>query len=43
MENLEHIITTDLNKPPFLTTAENLVQEKITALKKRKDTKNNEV
>ena len=40
MQNLEHIVTTDLVKPPFLTDVENLVQEKITSMKQRKDSKN---
>lgn len=37
MQNIEHIMTTDLHKPVFLTDAESLVQEKITMMKQRKD------
>lgn len=39
MQNLEHIMTTDLVKPSFLTDVENLVQEKITHQKQRKHNK----
>lgn len=37
MQNIEHIMTTDMHKPVFLTDAESLVQEKITMMKQRKD------
>lgn len=39
MQNLKHIITTDMIKPPFLTDVEKLVQESITNMKQRKDSK----
>lgn len=39
MQNLEHIITTDLNKPEFLTDTEKLIQERINLLKQKKDNK----
>lgn len=38
MQNLEHIITTDIMKPEFLMAVENLIQERITKQKQRKDT-----
>lgn len=37
MQNLTHIITTDMITPPFLTDVENLVQVNITNMKQRKD------
>lgn len=37
MQNVEQIVTTNIYKPTFLTEAENLVQEKITSMKQRKD------
>ncbi|MEB2282409.1 hypothetical protein LAV73_20910 [Lysinibacillus xylanilyticus] len=37
MQNVEQIETTNIYKPIFLTEAENLVQEKITSMKQRKD------
>lgn len=40
MQNVEQIVTTDIYKPTFLTEAENLVQEKITTMKQKKDNKN---
>lgn len=39
MQNIEHTLATGLNKPLFLTDVENLVQEKITTAKQRKDSK----
>lgn len=38
-ENIEHIITTKDNKPMFINEAEELVQERISKQKQRKDTK----
>lgn len=40
MQNVEQIVTTDIYKPTFLTEAENLVHEKITTMKQKKDNKN---
>ncbi|MFJ5624879.1 hypothetical protein ACIQD3_19655 [Peribacillus loiseleuriae] len=37
MQNIEHIMTTDIHKPVFLTDAERLVQEKVTMMKQRKN------
>lgn len=37
MQNIEHLLTTDLNKPDFLTDVENLVQNRINEMKQRKD------
>lgn len=37
MQNLEHIVTTDLNKPEFLLDTEKLIQERINLLKQKKD------
>lgn len=37
--NMEHIITTSDYKPAFMSEAEGLVQERITNLKQRKDSK----
>lgn len=37
MQNLEHLMSTQDNYPPFLSKAENLVDEKISNLKQIKD------
>lgn len=37
MQNMEHIMTTDLNKPEFLSDVENLVQDRINVQKQKKD------
>ncbi|MCZ2260757.1 hypothetical protein [Sporosarcina sp. G11-34] len=37
MQNMEHIMTTDLNKPEFLSDVENLVQDRINLQKQKKD------
>lgn len=37
--NIEHIITTKENKPAFIDEAEELIQERISKQKQRKDTK----
>lgn len=39
MQKLNHIITTDLNKPEFLIDIENLIQDRITLQKQKKDNK----
>lgn len=36
MQNLEHIVTTDINKPEFLIEAEELIQERISVMKQKK-------
>lgn len=38
-ENIEHIITTDDNKPSFLNEVEELIKKRITKQKQRKDNK----
>jgi len=40
MQNVEQIVTTDIYKPTFLMEAENLIHEKITTMKQKKDNKN---
>jgi hypothetical protein len=40
MQNLEHIVTTDIYKPEFLTEIENLVHERITTMKQKRIIKN---
>lgn len=36
MQNLEHIVTTDINKPEFLVETEELIQERISLMKQKK-------
>lgn len=38
-QNVSHILTTDMNPPPFLEKTKDLVQERITKQKQKKDSK----
>ncbi|ANU28569.1 hypothetical protein [Planococcus versutus] len=37
LQNIEHIMTTDMNPPPFLKQVDDLVESRITEQKQRKD------